>query len=104
VLLGDDGADEVGDGVAVREDADHVGAAADLHVELLVGVVGPGLSPDSLGEGGEREQVGAGGIEVVVDLGQLLGAVAEVAPHASVAAPDSPPDSLRLSRAGRFAE
>jgi hypothetical protein len=39
VLLGQDGADEPDDGVAVREDPDDVGASADLPVEPLVGVV-----------------------------------------------------------------
>ena len=36
VLLGQDGADEPDDRVAVGEDPDHVGAAADLPVEPLV--------------------------------------------------------------------
>jgi hypothetical protein len=36
VLFGEHGADEAGDGVAVGEDADDVGAAADLGVESLV--------------------------------------------------------------------
>jgi hypothetical protein len=35
-LFGEHGADEAGDGVAVGEDADDVGAAADLGVESLV--------------------------------------------------------------------
>jgi hypothetical protein len=35
-------------------------------------VVGPDLPPDLLGEGGEREQVGAGCLEVVGDLGELV--------------------------------
>jgi len=37
VLLGQHGAGQAGDGVAVGEDADDVGAAADLAVEPLVG-------------------------------------------------------------------
>jgi len=36
VLLGQDGADQAGDRVAVGEDADDVGAAADLAVESFV--------------------------------------------------------------------
>jgi len=36
VLLGQDCADEAEQGVAVGEDADYVGAAADLSVEPLV--------------------------------------------------------------------
>ncbi len=60
-------------GRAVGEDADDVGAAADLAVESLVGVVGPDLAPHLLGEGGEREDVGAGVVEVLGDGGQLAG-------------------------------
>ena len=44
VLLGEDGADEADDRVAVGEDADHVGAAADLAVEPLGGVIAPDLA------------------------------------------------------------
>jgi hypothetical protein len=73
VLFGQDGADEADQGVAVGEDADDVGAAADLAVEAFVGVVGPDLTPDLLGERGECEHVGAGGFEVIGDLGQFLG-------------------------------
>ena len=40
VLFGEDRADEADDGVAVGEDTDDVGAAADLAVEALVGVAG----------------------------------------------------------------
>ena len=39
VLLGEDGADEAGQGVAVGEDPDDVGAAFDLAVEPLQGLV-----------------------------------------------------------------
>ena len=60
VLLGQDGADEADDRVPVGEDADHVGAAADLLVEPFVGVVRPDLPPDLLGERGEGEDVLAG--------------------------------------------
>ena len=41
VLLGEDGADEPDQGVAVGEDADDVGAAADLPVEPFVGYLEP---------------------------------------------------------------
>ena len=58
---------------AVGEDPDDVGAAADLAVEPLVGVVGPDLAPDLLGERGEGEDVGAGVLEVVGHGGELLG-------------------------------
>jgi hypothetical protein len=39
-LFGQDGADEADQGGAAGEDADDVGAAADLFVEPLLGVVG----------------------------------------------------------------
>ena len=46
VLLGQDGADEADQGVAAGEDPDDVGAAADLAVQPLLGVVGPDLPPE----------------------------------------------------------
>jgi hypothetical protein len=55
VLFGEDGADKADDRATVGEYADDVGAAADLSVEPLVGVVGPDLAPDLFGEGGEGE-------------------------------------------------
>jgi hypothetical protein len=64
VLLGQDGADEADQGGAVGEDPDHVGAPADLAVEPFLGVVRPDLAPEFLGEAGEGEDVGAGGVEV----------------------------------------
>lgn len=70
-LLGEHRADEADDGVAVGEDADGVRAAADLPVEALVGVVGPDLLPESFGEPGEREDVGPGGVEVLVCFGEF---------------------------------
>ncbi len=57
VLLGQDGADEADDRVPVGEDADHVGAAADLLVEPFVGVVRPDLPPDLLRERGEKARM-----------------------------------------------
>src|SRR5690606_7906802 len=42
-LFGQDRADEADDGGAVGEDADDVGAAADLFVQPLLWVVGPDL-------------------------------------------------------------
>lgn len=59
--------------VAVGKDADDIGATPDFLVEPLLGVIGPDLAPDLLGEGGEGQQVGPGGFEVVGDLGQLVG-------------------------------
>jgi hypothetical protein len=71
VLFGQDGADEANDAVAVGEDADDVGAAADLSVEALVRVIGPDLLPDLFREGGEREDLVAGGLEVFEARGSL---------------------------------
>ena len=45
VLLEQDGADQAGDGLPVGEDLHDVGAALDLAVEALDGVVGPDLGP-----------------------------------------------------------
>ena len=72
-LLGQDRADEADDRRPVGEDPDDVGAAADLPVEPFGGVVRPDLAPVLLGEPGERQDVGARGVEVLSDLRQLLG-------------------------------
>jgi hypothetical protein len=64
VLLGQDGADQADDRGAAGEDAHDVGAAPDLLVQPLVRVVAPDLPPELLGQGGEGEQVGAGGAGV----------------------------------------
>jgi hypothetical protein len=61
VLLGRDGTDEPDDRATAGEDADDVGAAADLSVEPLGGVVGA----RPVWEGGEDEDVGAGFLEVL---------------------------------------
>ena len=73
MLFGQDGADEADESVAVGEDADDIGAAADLLVQAFLRVVGPDLPPDLFRERGEREQVGPGLVEMVGDRGQLLG-------------------------------
>ena len=44
-LLEQDGADQAGDGLPVGEDLDNVGAALDLGVDTLDGVVGPDFLP-----------------------------------------------------------
>ena len=69
VLFGQDRADESDQGVAVGEDADDVGAAADLLVQPLLGVVGLDLPPDLLRKHGERSQVRAGLPQGSPDLG-----------------------------------
>src|SRR5690606_29535592 len=76
-LLGQHGADEPHDRVTSGEDADGVGAAADLAVESLGGVVGPDLGPDVLGEAGEGQDVGPGDIQVLGDRGELAGDVVQ---------------------------
>ncbi|ODO45048.1 hypothetical protein A5M97_12980 [Streptococcus pneumoniae] len=73
VLFGEDGSDEADDRGAVGEDAHDVGSASYLSVEAFLGVVGPDLAPDLLGEGGERQQVGAGGVEVLGHRGEFVG-------------------------------
>jgi hypothetical protein len=52
VVFGQHRTDEADQGVAVGEDADDVGAAADLLVEAFLRVVRPDLAPDLLGERG----------------------------------------------------
>ncbi len=56
-LLEQHGADQADHRVPVGEDADDVGAAPDLLVQPLLGVVGPDLAPGLAGEAGERQQV-----------------------------------------------
>jgi hypothetical protein len=58
VLFGQDCADQADDAGAVGEDPDDVGPTPNLSIEAFVGVVGPDLSPDLLGEAGERQNVG----------------------------------------------
>lgn len=67
VLLGQYGAHQAGDRVAVGEDPDHVGTAANLFVQPFVGVVRPDLGPHVLREAGEGQHIGSGGIEVIMD-------------------------------------
>jgi hypothetical protein len=71
VSLGQDGPDEADDRAAVGENAYYVGSAADLPVEPLVGVVGPDLPPDLLGERGEREDVSRASIRWSATLGSF---------------------------------
>jgi hypothetical protein len=66
------GADQPDQGVAVGEDAHDVVAAPDLAVESFLGVVRPHLAPELAGERGERQHVGAGGVEVRGHLRELL--------------------------------
>jgi hypothetical protein len=73
VLFGQHGADQADQGVAVGEDTDDVGAAADLLVESFLGVVRPDLAPDLFGERAKGQQIRAGVFEVFGDLGQLVG-------------------------------
>jgi hypothetical protein len=67
-LFGQDRADEADDRLAVRQDPDRVGAAPDLPVQPFGEVIRPDLGPDLGGEAGEGEDVGAGRVEVVMNL------------------------------------
>ena len=71
VLLGQYRTDQAGDGIAVGEDPHHIGAAADLFVQPLVGVIRPDLGPHVPRERGERQDLGPGAIEVIMDCWQL---------------------------------
>jgi hypothetical protein len=73
VLLGQDGADEPDQGVTAGEDPDDVGPPAYFPVEPFLRVVAPDLSPEFLGEAGEGQDIGPGGVQVRGDLGQLAG-------------------------------
>ena len=64
VLVSQDGADEADDGVAAGEDADDIGPAADFLVEPFLRVVRPDLAPDLAREGGERQDVVAGLVQM----------------------------------------
>jgi hypothetical protein len=68
VLFGQHGPAEADECGAVGEDADDVGAPADLLVESFLGF-GPDLSPNLFEERGERQQIRAGGFKLVRSLG-----------------------------------
>lgn len=59
-------------GWSVGEDADDIGAAADLSIGSLLGIIGPELTPDLLREAGEREHVSPGSLEVLGHFRELL--------------------------------
>ena len=71
VLFGKDGANEADQRVAAGEDADHVGAAADLPVQPLLRVVAPDLPPEFFREAGERQDVGRAASRCAATLGSL---------------------------------
>lgn len=60
MLFERDGSDQAGDAVPVGEDLHDIGAALDLAVETLDGVVGPYLGPVLPEKGSEGGQVGLG--------------------------------------------
>lgn len=66
-LFGQDSSDETNDRCAVGEDGDGVGASADLAVQPFGGVVRLKLVPDLDRETGESEDVGSGGVGLVVN-------------------------------------
>lgn len=55
--------------ITVGEDPHDVGPTPDLTVQSLLGIIGPDLAPQALGEG---KDVVTGGLEVLGDLGQLV--------------------------------
>ncbi len=69
--LDDHRGDQALDGLVVREDPDHVGAALDLPVDALERVGRPDLPPVDLGEGAEGEKVLFGVGEHGGDVGEL---------------------------------
>jgi hypothetical protein len=68
ILLGEEGASESDHGGVVREDPDHVGAAADFLVDALEWVRGPQLRPVFSRERVEREQLFLGFFQQPGDL------------------------------------
>ena len=58
--------------MSVGEDSHGVGASADFAVEAFIGVIGPDLGPHPGWEGGEREDVCPGLIEVITHGGELV--------------------------------
>ena len=70
VLFEQDGADQAGDGVAVGEYLDDVGAAFDFGVDSFDGVVRPDLLPVFGWEGRERGQVGFDAVQHGCDRGE----------------------------------
>jgi hypothetical protein len=73
VLFSQHRADEADQRGAVGNDGDDVGAPSDFFVESFLGIVGPDLAPDLFGERGERQQIRAGVLEVLGDLGEFVG-------------------------------
>ena len=63
-LFGQHSADEPDDRIPVREDPDHIGAAADFLVQPLLWVVRPDLTPDLVREHRKRQQVLASVVEM----------------------------------------
>jgi hypothetical protein len=57
ILFSQDGTDRADNGIKIREDANHIGSAADLPVQPLLRVVRPYLSPVPLRENQESQQV-----------------------------------------------
>ncbi len=72
VLLGEERADEADDGVAGGEDADDLGAAADLLVQPFLGVVGPDLAPMGFGEPDEGQDLTGGLVEEIEQLAETI--------------------------------
>ena len=73
MLFGQDGADEADKRVTVGEDTNDISAAPDFLVEPFLGIVRPYLASSLFGKRGECQQVCPGGVEVIGDLGKLVG-------------------------------
>ena len=71
MLFGQGGSYEADGGVSVLRDTYDIGASAHLHVESLVGTVGPDLAPFRVVEGGGGQDVSESCVRVVVDSGML---------------------------------
>lgn len=72
LLFGEDCSDGVDDGLVVGGDPHRVCVLVDFSVEALVGVVGPDLGPDPVGEGREGEGVCSSLVEVFKDGGEFV--------------------------------
>lgn len=71
VLFGQDRTDQANAGRAVRENAHHIGAAANFPVESLLRVDGPDLPPVFLRGIGKSQQFRAGIDQQMAGLGKL---------------------------------
>ncbi len=86
MLFGEEGTNQADDGWPGGEDPDDVGAAPDLLVEPLLGVVGPDLGLVGFWEPGEGQDLGSGQVEVLgggveADLVEMVDDAAMLGPY-----------------------